>query len=170
MTNVALGDRTLHVHQSRLTSKCFGVRRKHLFWSQLASVVTVVHWQTVKVNSLCGLVSARPLFFKRFSKGHTAALQLGKVKYCISQCALHSPLGPQAACLPKFNESLILLPPGWTHQMQCTAPQQFSSCCFTYRLLFPPDAHYTASIDNISGKVHLWRVYCELHQPQMLQL
>lgn len=96
----------------------------------------------------------------------------------ISQCALHGPLGPQAACVSvldecedKFSESLILLSRGWTHQAQHTTPQQFNSCCLTaYRLQSLPDVRYIALIDNISGKVRLWQVYCELHQPQMLQL
>lgn len=57
-------------------------------------------------------------FPKGFSEGYTAALQLGRLKYCITQCAVHSSLGlSQAACVSddcedKLSESLTLLSHG----------------------------------------------------------
>lgn len=128
-------------------------------------------WQSVKVDPVCDL-DHRPLFSKRFSTGCTAAWQLGRLRHHFLS-APTEPFGPTSS---------LGLCPGWkcgkTQQKpdsrgctQWTSAQQSNSCSLTaYRSQSPPDVHYAALIDNILGKVHLWRVYCKLHQPQMLQL
>lgn len=99
-----------------------GVRRRHLFSCQLASVVMAVHWQIVKVNPLCDLISVSTLIFQKIQQ---------RVYRCPAAWqaeALHvtghpaEPLGPWAACgsildeyEDKFSENLVLLSRGWTH-------------------------------------------------------
>lgn len=125
VASVALGGKTLCVPESRLTSQlCYvvGVRRRHLFSCQLASVVMAVHWQIVKVNPLCDLISVSILIFQKIQQRAYRCPAAWQAEALRVTGRPGEPSGPWAACgsildeyEDKFSENPVLLSRGWTH-------------------------------------------------------